>query len=54
MAKNRIEEMVHQEENRQLEQLKARHLNERQEIEDAHLQEFNEFNEIWDKKMTDY
>lgn len=54
MAKNRIAELRQQQEMKQLEDLKSRHLSMKLEVEQAHLEEFNGFNRTWDEKMKDF
>ncbi len=51
VAKNRIAELRQQQEMKQMEDLKSRHLSMKLEVEQAHLEEFNGFNRTWDDKM---
>jgi len=54
VAKNRIAELRQQQEMKQTEDLKSRHLSMKLEVEQAHLEEFNGFNQAWDDKMKNY
>ncbi len=54
MAKNRITELRQQQEMKELEDLKSRHLSMKLEVEQAHLDEFNGFNKAWDDRMHEY
>lgn len=54
MAKNRIDELKVQEEQKRKDALRLKQQQERLEIEEAHLMEFNQFNENWDKRMNEF
>ena len=54
IAKNRLEELKLDEENRKREAMRSRQIAERLGVEEAHMLEFQQFNIVWDKKMQDY
>ncbi|CDW71390.1 UNKNOWN [Stylonychia lemnae] len=52
MAKNRIEELKHQEFQRRREELIFNQTKEREEVEQAHIMEYQEFNKNWDDTLA--
>jgi len=54
VAKNRIQELRQQQEIKQMEDLKSKHLSLKLEVEQAHMEEFNGFNQAWDQRMNEF
>ncbi|KAL4507183.1 hypothetical protein ABPG72_001976 [Tetrahymena utriculariae] len=54
LAKNKVRELKEELARKKKDEIRIRHLNEKQDVEKAHLEEFNQFNQFWDQKMLEF